>query len=344
MHEDAGPKSTWQTALSASGLSLRALARQTGISHTYLRQIVAGQKLPSEPIRLRLLERFKDYRSEDLFGPLVPATLPAQVVICKRCRGSRTIKSGLLQGSQRYQCKDCGCVFIDNSAPLHGRLPVAAAVGVMQLFFAGEPLGSIRTLLQESLGLQVTVSGLEKMIYRLARKAVKLAGAILPEVPEQWVFDGARVAGVTPVFITDVLDPDSGFIIASDVIRCDYTEKDRESVLQKAVRITGLTPALLIMGAGVRSEFAGLETLTDFSLVEYSPAQDANLRRYSDALISKTLLLSRRMSFDSLTNQRLLCEAWRIHYNFLADFKPVTGFPYQSWSDILDAAEYPGDL
>ncbi len=335
----------WQTALSETGLSLRALARQTGISHTYLREIVSGQKSPSEPIRLRLLARLPNYRSEDLFVSPIPSVQSAPAVICKRCRGPHTIKSGVFQDNQRYQCKDCGCVFIDNSAPLHGRLPAAAALSVMQLFFAGESLDSIRTLLDESQGLQITVTGIEKIVYRLARKAVKLAGDILPEMHGQWVLEGGQVTGAQIVLVLDVLDRDSGFLIASDVIRLDYKEKDRESVLEKASHITGLTPEF-IMGPGLYSEYQDedLEAAASFHIIENDPRQEANLHQYADLLPAKMYLLGRRMSFDSIANQRLLCAAWRVHYNFLGGFEPAFSSPYRSWLDILNAADYPEGL
>ncbi len=330
-------KSIWLSALSETGLSLRALARDAGISHTYLRQIIDGQKNPSEPIRQRLLDRLKNYRPEDLFVPLIKAAPP---VLCKRCNGPNTIKSGLLQGLQRFQCKDCGCVFISNDAPLHGRLPAAVAVSVMEMFFAGDSLASIRTLLEDTQGLQVTVSGLEKMIYRLSRKAVKFAGDILPEVHDLWVLDGAYIPGSEDAVILDILDIDSGFIIASDVIRQDYAEKDRESVLQKALRITGLTPAILIMGPGVSSEYPDVEDSSGFQRIEYNLAQEAHVRRYVDLLPAKTLLLARRLSFDSINNQRLLSAAWRVHFNFGVAFPS----PYRSWLDILNVSELPEPL
>ncbi len=344
MNEATVSNSPWQTALSSAGISLRALAGEIGISHTYLPAIVAGRQLPSEPVRLRLLDRFQNYRSEDLFGPLVPSAQTPPAIVCKRCRSSRTIKSGMLQGVQRYQCKDCGCVFLDNNAPLHGRLPVAASVSVMELFFAGEPLDSICTLIEESQGIQITVSGLERMVYRLARKAVRLVGDIVPEIHSRWVLDGAVIPGARPVVILDILDLESGFIIASDVIWLDYTEKDRESVLQKALHITGLTPDIVILGAVASSAYTDVEAAGSFQEIEYNPSQEANVHRYTDLMALKIQLLSRRMSFDSVANQRLLCAAWRVHYNFLGDFKPTAVSPYQSWSDIINAADYPADL
>ena len=31
--------------------------------------------------------------------------------ICKKCGSERAVKSGIVSGKQRYQCKDCGCNF-----------------------------------------------------------------------------------------------------------------------------------------------------------------------------------------------------------------------------------------
>jgi transposase-like protein len=32
-------------------------------------------------------------------------------ILCKKCSGSRYVKSGIVRGHQRYQCKDCNCNF-----------------------------------------------------------------------------------------------------------------------------------------------------------------------------------------------------------------------------------------
>jgi hypothetical protein len=331
--------STWQTAVSATGLSLRALARETGISHTYLRKIIAGCQFPSEPVRLRLLDRFKGYRPEDLFLPPAPACDAALSAICKNCSSPRTIKSGLFQGSQRYQCKDCGYVFIAVHALLFGRLPVAAAVSVMETFFAGEPLISILEKIQQSYDLQITLADLEKMVRRLARKAVKLAGDVLPEIHGQWVLDGSYVSSVRPVLILDILDMDSGFIIASGVVRHENQETEWESLILEAVRLTGITPDMLILGPGLISENTGMQASGNVSPVVYNPAQEAIARKYADLAAARTLLLS-RLSHPGLADLRLFCASWRVHYNYLGAFKPLAAGRYQSWLDIINAAIY----
>ena len=264
------------------------------------------------------------------------------VLTCKRCHSDRIIKSGVLQGNQRYQCKDCGCVFIANSAPLHGRLPVPVLVDVMESFFKGLSLDSIRTSLEDSQGLPATVAGLEKVIYRFARKALRLAENIIPRLHPIWILDTAFINGPSPICLLDVLDPDSGFIIASDVLP-QHLERDRESVVKKAFRVSGSLPQKVLIGPGLL-EYAGYES--DESPLEtgLSPHKLTVLSRYQAARNTRTLLAARRLNFDSLSNLRFICSAWRVHYNFLSGFKPARFSDYNSWLDIINAVDISTDL
>ncbi len=260
-------------------------------------------------------------------------------IACKRCHSGRIIKRGRFLGSQRYQCKDCGCVFVDNQAPLRGRLPVEAVVTVMEHFFAGEPLDSIRILIEDSPGVSVTVAGLEKVVSRFARKAVRIAGDIVPPVHSRWLLEGAVLPGAQPVCILDVLDLDSGFIIASDLIT-PFRERDRASVVRKALQVTGSTPEMIILGTALSLDFLDKGQITRLAEISFTPRQASVLQTYEELKNTRTLLLSRRLNFDSITNNRLFCAAWRVHYNFLGDCKPAGRSQFNSWMDIVNAADY----
>jgi transcriptional regulator with XRE-family HTH domain len=327
--------SAWQTALSARKLSLRGLARETGISHTYLGRIMAGSALPSQQVRIRLLDYFKGYRAEDLFGPLIPAERAAAGIVCKSCSSTHTIKSGFFRGVQRYCCKDCGSVFINNLAPLHSRLPVEAVVLALEHFFDGEPLDFIRRLMEDSQGIQITVAGLEKMIYRYSLKAVRLAGDITPYVSPRWLLECTLLPGARPIAILDVLDLKTFFLIASDVVP-DYAEKDRESVFQRALRITGSTPTVLVLGPGLPAECADVEDGAGLCNIRLTKDQKILLLKYNNIKIARTQMVARRLNFDSIVNCRLICEAWRVSYNFLGGFKPAGCCRCNSWLDIVN--------
>jgi hypothetical protein len=256
--------------------------------------------------------------------------------VCKRCNSPRIIKSGFFHNIQRYCCKDCGSVFILNQAPFHSRLPVAAVVITLERFFAGEPLDSIRRLLADNLGIQPTVTALEKMVYRFSSRAVELAGDITPDVGPRWFLEGDSFDGARPVVILDVLDLRTGFLIASDLVP-DYAEKDRESVLQRALRVTGSTPELLIVSPLLLEEYVDDDLKTGFADTRLKKVQQAILQNYRRLAVARTVMVSRRLNFDSIANCRLLCSAWRIHYNFLSGLQPEAISRYNTWLDIVSS-------
>ena len=258
-------------------------------------------------------------------------------LLCKRCHSGRIIKSGLFHGLQRYCCKDCGSVFILNQAPFHSRLPIEAVVVALESFFNAEPLDSIRQTIEKSLGFPITVTGLEKMVYRFSHQAVELAGDITPHVGPRWYLDATFFNGTRPVVILDVLDLKTGFLIASDVVP-DYAEKDRESVTKRALRVTGATPELLQLSPDLANVYEGLGSEVALSKKRLKKDQNIVIHNFGHSAISRTKIISRRLNFDSISNCRLICSAWRVHYNFLSGFQPVSNCSYNTWLDIVTSS------
>ena len=76
---------------------------------------------------------------------------------------------------------------------------------------------------------------------RYSRQAIRPSEETMPEISCSWFLVGIFFEGVRPVCVLDVLDLESDFTVASDLMP-DYIEKDRETVVKKALRITGLFP------------------------------------------------------------------------------------------------------
>jgi transposase-like protein len=53
------------------------------------------------------------------------------MVKCKNCQSLRTIKSGLVRGKQRYQCKECGVHFVKGDARTCDEIAALKALCVM---------------------------------------------------------------------------------------------------------------------------------------------------------------------------------------------------------------------
>ncbi|MDD5702421.1 MAG: hypothetical protein PHU23_10280, partial [Dehalococcoidales bacterium] len=336
LNDAAKLKSNWQIALSSCNLTPRRLAGETGISHTWLYAIMGGRVVPSDSIKTRLLARLPGYTGSELFPLLPPAPKPSNGVVCKRCHSARTIKSGVFNGNQRYQCRDCGCVFINSGSVLRGRLPVEAVATVLERFFEAESLASICRLVEESGQVRISMSGIENLVSRFSRQALKLTGDILPPLSSQWILQCTSIPAERPVAVLDVLDMNSGFIIASDLVPA-CIEKDRENVVQKAVRLAGSWPESLVLGLGFASFGPDLAMAVENTMrkVNFERHHWELLSKFSERVDPRTRLISRRLSCGSLASGRLICSAWRVHYNFLSGFNPAGVSRFNSWRDII---------
>ena len=53
------------------------------------------------------------------------------MVVCKRCGLARVVKSGVVAGKQRYQCKDCGCNFREGDQRANKRFAAKKALCIL---------------------------------------------------------------------------------------------------------------------------------------------------------------------------------------------------------------------
>jgi transcriptional regulator with XRE-family HTH domain len=337
MNVASGPRARWQAALSALGLSTRAFARQAGVSHTYLYSIMNGRVCPSAEIKALLLSLLGASDPEAFFSPPKPVSQPDPPVVCKRCHSLRTTRSGLSNGAQRYRCRDCGCVFLDNRSPYRGRLPIHTASAVMQRFFAAETLGSLCRFVRNTERMFISLSGLESLVTRYSRLAVRLTSDIFPTLGPLWCLECTAFTSGRTLAVTDIIDLSTGFLIATDLLP-PVVKNERESVIQKAYRLTGSKPTSVLFGPALLAS----DHLFGFNSRQYSagavsqPDHLALLSRFQTLAQDRTKLITRRLNYDAFEAGDLLCSAWRVHHNFLSGALPPFPGPYQSWSDILN--------
>ena len=59
--------------------------------------------------------------------------------VCKKCGSSKNIKSGKVNDKQRYECKECGCHFMEGDARTNEKIKAKKALCVLlysHLFFS----------------------------------------------------------------------------------------------------------------------------------------------------------------------------------------------------------------
>ena len=51
--------------------------------------------------------------------------------ICKKCGSERSVRSGIVAGKQRYQCKECGCTFREGDNRTNDKIAAKKALCVL---------------------------------------------------------------------------------------------------------------------------------------------------------------------------------------------------------------------
>ena len=111
------------------------------------------------------------------------------MLTCKKCGSAQTVKSGVVGGRQRYQCKECGCNFREGDGRTNDKVAAKKALCILLYSMAK---GSFR-MMGRILGIDHT------LVYRW----IRAFGESLPEpeVPgdiremefdEMWHFIGSK--------------------------------------------------------------------------------------------------------------------------------------------------------
>jgi transposase-like protein len=107
------------------------------------------------------------------------------MIHCKKCKSTKTVKSGFVRQKQRYLCKDCGCNFVEGDTRTNATV---IAMKAMIVLFYSLAKGSY-TMLGKIFGVSPS------LIYRWIRDAgtslppVKISGEITEiEFDEMWHF------------------------------------------------------------------------------------------------------------------------------------------------------------
>ena len=53
------------------------------------------------------------------------------MVLCKNCKGEKTVKNGIVRGKQRYKCKECGYNFVEGDGRTNEKIAAKKAMCVL---------------------------------------------------------------------------------------------------------------------------------------------------------------------------------------------------------------------
>jgi transposase len=111
-------------------------------------------------------------------------TTEARMIECFQCGGARCVKSGFMQGQQRYKCKGCGYHFINKPRRGHSQATIGLAVW---LYLSGLSQRRIARLIGVS--PVAVLKWIKNFALKKAPKPVPPAGGVaVVELDEMWHF------------------------------------------------------------------------------------------------------------------------------------------------------------
>ena len=170
----------------------------------------------------------------------------SESLICKICGSRHTVRDGVIKGVQRWKCKTCGRKFLNNGA-LHGYKTAAVQVmSALSLYYKGLSYNTIRKQIQIEFNSTISRSTIYRWTQRAPQNYMNAVKYFHPRVGNSWIADesASNICG-KQVWIQDILDRDTGFILASQVAM-NHDIKDVQLLMEKAARKAGKMPEVVI--------------------------------------------------------------------------------------------------
>jgi len=240
---------------------------------------------------------------------------------CKYCKSTKIVKYGYYHNIQRWLCKECGRKFADNKAKFGLRTQSDQIATVLTMYHEGTAVKEILRHLAEVQHAYPSNSTLHTWVKRLTQAAREAEKKFRPKVSDHWIADESILEiGKQKVFIMDVLDIQTGFILSSQ-LAYKHTADEARNLLINAVKRAGKIPETLL--SNQLSEFLdgfeinmGRETRRIKARQPISVFEAGLIEHFHSVLSIRTKILRR---FKSLKNSEFIVTGWPVHYNY---FRP----------------------
>jgi putative transposase len=265
---------------------------------------------------------------------------------CKFCNSRNVVRNGHSRDKeQRYLCKNCGGVFIDNESLPRMQISVQELGEIIGQYYRGMSLKEIREQLKQQHNLEPARSSIDRWLARFSAIAINEAKKSKPQVGDKWIADETvlQVNGKN-VWFWDIIESKTRFLLASHISR-SRTTRDAQILMEKASEIAGKAPKIVVTD-GLRAYQDATErtwgsdtTHIIGSPFETSDDENTNLiERFHSTLKTRTEIMR---GLKSLKTAEALLEGWRVHYNYfrshesLDDKTPAevakAQFPFKDW-------------
>jgi putative transposase len=270
-------------------------------------------------------------------------------VSCKYCSSENVVKFGIVEGIQRYWCKDCERKFADNNALPKMKTDKAIIAEALSCYFGGMPLDAIQTHLEQQHHVYFTEAGIYNWITRFGKEAVRTARLFKPEVGDEWIADETMInVGDKKVWFWDIIDTKTRYLLASRISETRTTQNARY-LMEQAARTAGKVPKtvttdkLAVYIDGIELAFGA-----DTEHIQSSPITHENstsmIERFHETLKQRVHVIK---NFGDMATANELTEAWLVYYNFFKEHtaldnnppaQQMSDVPFKNWIDVVEQA------
>ncbi len=276
---------------------------------------------------------------------------------CKFCGSVKVVKNGSFHGVQRWLCRACGRLFVDNQAIPKMHTPTSEVSLAIESYFTGTSLNRIRDKLDQQYNDKPSDSSIYSWVTRFSKIAIDKANKYTPKVGDTWIAD-ETVIGVAgekgyKIWVWDIIDSETRFLLATHM-SLTRTTKDAQILMRKAYEKAEKAPKTIITDR-LAAYLDGIELVfgADTQHLPSQPFVDKDfstnlIERFQGTLKDRTKVMR---GFKKLSSARLILDGWITHYNFfrthesLGDKTPaeVTGinFPFKNWREVVESQAYP---
>lgn len=278
-----------------------------------------------------------------------------QLIACKWCGSTDTMKYGIVKGEQVYICRKCHRKFRANDKPYRKQSTVEEIGAALNMFYDGMSLSAIGRHLGETHSHPVNGSTVYRWILRYTSEATSLLSSLRPRVSGVWIADETvlRIGG-DKLWFWDIIDNRTRFLLASHISRTRTTQ-DARRLMYKAANKAAKSPRTVITDK-LAAYLDGIELTfgADTKHVQSSPFAVENstalIERFHGSLKQRTKVLR---GFKTVDTAALISDGFLIYYNYFRPHMSLGGrtpaevagikAPVKTWTDVVREGALDGN-
>jgi transposase-like protein len=263
----------------------------------------------------------------------------------------------LVNGVQRYFCKDCRHKFVSTNTIPKMQTPTKVIADSLNMHYEGMSLAEIRRNFIQQDGNYVSKVTPYNWEQRFTEIAIKEAKKYHPKVGDDWQADETVIHNnfggrKKRLWLIDIIDRDTRFMLATRLSR-NRNKRDIALAMKEAKDKAGKSPKRILTD-GWQGYIDGIELVfgADTKHVQSTPFVDkANstniVERVQGTLKERTKVMRGLKTFESMQD---FLAGWVIHYNYfrphlsLGDKTPAQmaniNFPYANWKELIEKQPY----